>query len=181
MKVTLMRHEKSACPKPSFFLDSGSFRGWAEAYDAAGIVKPISRSGGHAYSSCYSSDLIRAVETAAVAYEGDIVTTPLLREIPLSPFTETGLKLPHPLWNAIGRFAWTLSHLSQPESKRDSSIRADEFVSHLLQNHSAREHVLVVTHGFFLLPLSASLLKAGFTGRRTARLRNGECLTYDKA
>lgn len=48
----------------------------------------------HGWETCYCSDLSRSIETARYIYKGTIIESSLIREVPIAPIFESGIKLP---------------------------------------------------------------------------------------
>lgn len=88
------------------FLDSRGFTAWAEWYDTCEVTAMVGREVKAAWDLCYCSDLARAVFTAETMFQGPIIRTPLLREVPFSPVFPLRMKLPLILWQALSRIAW---------------------------------------------------------------------------
>ena len=64
---------------------------------------------------------------------GSIVCTPLLDEIPVQAFSETGRALPLSLWNAMAELQWFTGSPRQPESRSESCEKAARFLDELMQ------------------------------------------------
>lgn len=88
---------------------SNDFEKWVIKYDDSGVIENKFETQNIKWDKCFSSDLPRAIKTAQTIFEGEIIKTQLLREVPLSPICETKLKLPHRFWCIAARVAWKFS------------------------------------------------------------------------
>ncbi|SDE01329.1 histidine phosphatase family protein [Sporomusa acidovorans] len=177
MKIGLVRHFEVNCPH-EFLMNAAKFREWVNQYDCS-PTKPIALPAGtDNWDKCYCSDLPRAVETAQHIYQGEIIKTGLLREVPIAPVIETNLKLPYPFWLAAGRLAWYCSHQSQPETMRQTKWRIQRFIAGILE--AGNSDILIVTHGFLMIYIQQELLNKGFTGGRIRKARHGKIQVFTK-
>jgi hypothetical protein len=165
--IGLVRHYPVKQPSRSGRCDAEQFASWCDRYNSAAVrlpdVPPLSAED---WDVCLSSDMKRAAHTSHHMWTvGDnIVYTSALREVEVAPFCQTRFKLPHRMWDVIGRAAWYASHRSQPESLQQTKARAEALVDQL-QAYGSQQRVLIVSHGMFLLVLQRELWKRGF--RRT--------------
>ena len=76
---------------------------------------------------------------------GDVTftETDLLTEVPNRSVCDSGLKLPYPCWQALGRVQWFLNAKRQPEGRTKTTQRAEELVS-LLEKRN--EDCVLVSH-----------------------------------
>lgn len=177
MRIGLVRHYKVDYDQPKFLMTANQFEDWVRHYDEAKIVD-MNKQWEDNWELCYSSDLPRAVRTASKLTRCSVKITELLREVPLTAFIKTKRKLPFPVWNMVGRLTWFLPTGSQPESRRETIQRAKKFIR--LMEMSGKERVLVVSHWLFLIVLAKELRKAGYSGLKVRRFRNGELYIYEK-
>ncbi|KRG09430.1 histidine phosphatase family protein [Lederbergia galactosidilytica] len=178
MQLGLVRHFNVNHQKPSRWLTADQFRQWVKHYDEAPIGQAENLEGKLDWELCFTSDLSRAVQTAKSLCNCEMIETPLLREIPLTAFSQKKCKLPLALWTLCGRVAWFYSHSSQEETRKDTIRRAEEFIEFI--KSSSKNRILIVSHGFFLMELSRALVKAGFTGKNKWHYKNGELLLFEK-
>ncbi|WP_162356423.1 histidine phosphatase family protein [Metabacillus mangrovi] len=176
MKISLMRHYEVECPYPNRMY-SAEFTSWCSDYDSAPLIPVHFEAQEGSWDACFSSDLPRAVRTAESVY-GVPVQTPLLREVPLSPFLAGGPRLPYHIWTVMGRLCWLMSHPSQMESKHQTALRAGRWIEEA--EGSGHEHILAVSHGFFIPVLAGELRKKGYSGRKPGKLKNGEIILMEK-
>ncbi|MCJ7841019.1 histidine phosphatase family protein [Lederbergia sp. NSJ-179] len=127
---------------------------------------------------CLTSDLPRAVQTAKNLCTCKMIETPLLREVPLTAFSQKKFKLPLALWNFAGRVAWSYSHSSQEEKRPDTLKRAEQFLE--LLESVQQKNILIVSHGFFLMELAKVLEKSGYSGKKKRHYKNGEMIIFKR-
>ncbi len=177
-RIGVIRHFKVDCPKPALWMSSAHFSKWVRQYDEADIFPMEVKGLATDWEHCMTSDLPRAVQTAKQISHCPTTETSLLREVPLSPFIQTSLRLPHLLWNIGGRVAWLRSHHSQQESLEATKERATVLISQLEKMKQKR--ILIVSHGFFLIVLAKQLKENGYTGKRKRKYKNGEIHIFEK-
>lgn len=123
------------------------------------------------WDKCYCSTLPRAVTTAHTVYHGEIITSKALVEIPTAAHYNIDLKLPYYVWTFINRVAWIRNHISQPEGRRATMKRLNEFVDMILKENY--ENVLIVSHAGTMYELQRILRRKGFKGERFLKPKNG--------
>jgi len=128
---------------------------------------------------CFSSDMLRAVETAAKLTDAQATFMPLLREIPQAPLFDTRVKLPLIVWHVLSRIGWWFNHRSQPEGRREAVRRAAKIVD-FLRRQPADQHVLIVTHGFLMYVLRRELKRSGFAGQIPTHPQCGEVYMFQR-
>lgn len=170
MRIGIVRHFRVDY-KPKRFMNSSDFEEYVNHYDISPVIINKISSEDIRWKKCYSSDLQRAVTTAGSIYDGDIITTALLREVIMYPVIRTSLKLPGFLWSISSRTAWRLNHRSQKETLSDTAERAEKFIENL--NLNSDEDILIVSHGFFLMTLIKKLRDRGFKGTIPCNMKNG--------
>ncbi|HEY0838259.1 MAG TPA: histidine phosphatase family protein [Azospirillum sp.] len=180
MKIGLVRHFEVIRGYPvGGWLTQDTFNQWMREYDESDVRIGAADLGGIAWDRCYSSDLPRALKTAAVLHAGPIVTTDRLREPAIRPFfTTSRVGLPFWTWTLMLRLAWLTSHPSQAEVKRaflaNVQGMADELLSH------ADGNTLVVGHAGFMIFLRRELLRRGLTGPRFRLPENGRLYVFER-
>jgi broad specificity phosphatase PhoE len=127
---------------------------------------------------CYSSTLSRAKTTAKTIYNGKIVETPLIVEVPLSAFIKTNARLHYMVWQIIGRVAWLFSLKSQKETRPQTIVRINEFIKIL--EKLEEKNILIVSHGFFMKVFVNQLKKIGFKGKLDFSPKNGKLYLFEK-
>jgi broad specificity phosphatase PhoE len=142
-------------------MTSAGLQSWRAEYDASETISGPVDASAHMWTRCFSSDLQRAYTTARVAYAGEIVQTPLLREVHVSHLPTGNLRLPIWAWNWVFRFAWMTSH-SSVRPAREDILRRVKAVSDLLE--TGESDTLVVSHAGIMAYLRAELIRRGFSG-----------------
>lgn len=127
---------------------------------------------------CYASTLSRAKTTAETIYDGQIIITPLIVEVPLVAFIKTNTRLHYMIWQIIGRIAWLFSSKSQPEVKPQTLSRINQFIE-MIEN-SGHQNILIVSHGFFMKILFKELKRHGFKGELEFSPQNGKLYRLKK-
>ena len=159
-----MRHAKPDFTWEKSY-DSAAFDAACAAYDEAGADAFSPDVFDARDKTIYVSDCRRALETAKAMFpDAEIVTTDLLREVPLRSFRDTTKSLPLWYWNLRGRLQWMRGSARQPETRQETTRRAEAFVD-LLEKED-RDAVLI-THGFYLTTLLKALRIRGFVLTRS--------------
>lgn len=177
MKLGIVRHFQIPHNRMQF-VDGPGFDAWTEWYDTTEVKAKAVPPAGPEWDHCLCSDLPRALFTAKTVFGGTIEATPLLREVPFSPFLPRGLKLPLLAWQATSRLGWWLDHASQRENRTQSKARIAAFVRKLKAEHADR-NVLIVTHGFLMQWLQKELTAAGFRGKVPTRPMGGTIYLFE--
>lgn len=178
MVLGLVRHFSVIMPEKKLFYNASDFSGAMDTYDRSPVKTNGVDLGGYEWEVCYSSSLPRAVATAKNIFAGEIIETDLIREVPMSPFTDSGILLPSFVWHIGARIAWFNNKESQPETRAETFRRIEKFVDLLEQSGKVR--ILIVTHGFFMRVFTEHLAKHGFRGKIDDRPRNGRLYVYNK-
>lgn len=163
MQIGLVRHFKIPYRKWQWLTSTGyaDFLRW---YDGSEGRERSGQAPATAWQRCYSSDMLRAVETAGKLTRGPVTCMPLLREIPQAPVFDTRLKLPLIVWHVLSRIGWWFDHPSQPEGRTASTRRAARIVEFMLRQ-PVDQPLLIVTHGFLMYGLRRELARRGVRGR----------------
>lgn len=177
MRIGLLRHFKVNCPHKKW-MTSKEFWEWTQKYEASQVIKNKVEMYGINWDICYSSDLPRAIVTAKEVYSGKVFKSKLLREVVNAPFIHTQrIKLPFELWHVCGRIAWYFRLKSQPESRKDTKRRINEFLDNI---DWTKENILLVFHGFLIYNFQKELRKRGFRGEKVKIVRNGVLYLYTR-
>ena len=177
MTITIIRHGKVNHTWKKW-CTSSEFDEECRLYDSAPIEN-MEDSGDIKASKVYISTLDRSLQTAIRMF-GDMsfCKTDQINEVPLKSAFNTALKLPLWFWNVAGRLQWLCNSDRQPETKRQTKDRAEQFVKELINNG---EDCILVTHGFFMHTLVAAMKKHGFRPDKTSlRYQNGEAIIMKK-
>ena len=178
MKIGLVRHFKVVSPHGKKVLNSAEFNERMDGYDIY-PVKPNQLSiNQNDWDICYSSTLSRAKTTAKTIFEGKIIITSQIVEVPLSAFINTKIKLHFMIWQILGRIAWLFSLKSQKESKKQTILRINQFLEEIQK--SSYRSILIVSHGFFMKILVHELKKRGFSGELDFSPQNGKLYLFQK-
>lgn len=177
MKIGLMRHFKVALTSPKY-CSSDEYDRSISAYDTAAVLPVNVEVSPDDYPVCYASSMKRAVETARMVYDKEIIISDDLVEIPLRSIFRTNLKLPFKLWNIINRMGWLFNSRNVPESKHRSHKRAIRFLSGLLESNRENQNILIVSHGLFMVTLQIELSRMGFKGEEFFRAEHGRLYEF---
>ena len=178
MKIGLVRHFKVISPKGKKYLTSTEFNNSMSGYDVYPVKPNKIDIDCSEWDVCYASTLSRAKTTAKTIYDGDIVETPLIVEVPLTAFVNTSARLHYMVWQIFGRIAWFFSIKSQPEIKSQTLERINQFIE--LIESSGHQNVLIVSHGFFMKIFINVLKKRGFRGEIDFSPKNGKLYRFVK-
>ncbi|WP_018758343.1 histidine phosphatase family protein [Paenibacillus terrigena] len=178
MKIGLVRHFKVTYRPDSKWMTSEQFNQWVDQYNKSDITPTIHSSNDLNWGVCLSSDLSRAIKTAEIMYQGNIIRTNQLREIGIRSVIQSRIKLHYSIWLFMGRVAWYFSHKSQEESRDETLLRA-RYVINRLETYE-ETNVLVVSHGAFMKSLSKELIRRGYKGKGFIKPRNGRLYTYER-
>jgi broad specificity phosphatase PhoE len=172
MKIGLVRHFKVVIDPGKRKLSPAEFAEAMQNYDSA----PVSRNqlvlNPGDWDICYSSTLPRAVATAEKIFNGRIIKSDLLIEVPISPFTNRNIKLPSFVWHIGARIAWFRSHTSQVEDIKATKMRIEKLYDMI--KASGCERILLVSHGYFLKMFTSEMKKKGFKGEEELNIKNGK-------
>lgn len=176
MRIGLLRHFEVDCSH-TYMLSGGEFQEWVRQYDSSPIKVTAMPETKYNWEKCYCSDLPRAIKTAQHVYQGIVIKTALIREVPIAPVFILRMDLPHIFWLIAGRIAWWLSHSSQPETVKQTRDRVRRFVSELMLE--PEKSILVVTHGFLMPLIQKELNNNGFIGERSRRAKCGRIYVFE--
>lgn len=119
----------------------------------------------------YISELSRTYETAHRLFgERAFCRTCLLNGVPLRSFRDTGKRYPLWVWNFVGRMQWLLENKRQPESRRETVLRAEKTVE-LAEDYGV--DCYMITHGFYLRTLLRVLEKRRYEIRKPHKMGIG--------
>jgi len=178
MKIGLVRHFKVISSHGRKYLNSEEFNERMSGYDIHPVKPNEVNINGSEWDVCYASTLSRAQTTAKTIYDGEIITTPLIIEVPISSFIKTNTRLHYMVWLIVGRIAWLLSLKSQKEVKPQTLSRIDEFINQI--ESSGHQNILIVSHGFFMKIFVRELKKHGFKGYLDFSPQNGKLYRFEK-
>jgi broad specificity phosphatase PhoE len=178
MRIGLMRHFKVTRGYPSGLFSSHDLMNWVDEYNASEVEESEVDLGGVDWKICYSSTLPRAEITARRAFKGEITFLEELREIRLSPFFRSNIKLPLPVHLMFIRLAWLMKHPSQNPGKQEVFQQISRTADRITQ--SKDDDVLIVCHGGIMMFMSKELLKRGFKGPKLGRhIEHGNVYVFE--
>jgi broad specificity phosphatase PhoE len=165
-RLILIRHGESSHVHRGGLLDAAGVETWRAAYDLAGITErsvPPESLVRRAAEAKYviASDMARAITSAErLAHGRKILTSPLLREIPL-PVPKMSVRIPLAAWGAAMHLAWSYRILRGTDASAEHLARVRAAAAWLHEVTSS-EAAIVVTHGVFRRVLGEELLRAGW-------------------
>ena len=176
MRVTVIRHGKvnhiwkKSCA-------SAEFDEECRLYDEAPIESDqlTPDTSNHESAIIYISTLPRTRQTAEQLFgKRDFHATDLINEVPMRSAFDSPKRFPLWFWNASARLQWFCNSRRQSETRRDTRVRAEDFVRQLI---AADKDCILVTHGFFMHTLIAVMKQHGFTADNThLNYKNGEAI-----
>ena len=172
MKFGLVRHFKVDQTIEKSLLSPAEFNNVMNEYDSCPIIPNGLKLNSTDWDICYCSTLPRAITTAEMIYNKEIIKTDLIVEVPISPFTKMNIKLPTSLWHVGARIAWYKSHKSQMEDVHATRQRIEEFYD--LITSTGHENILIVSHGYFLHMFYEEMKKKGFKGEIEINIKNAK-------
>jgi broad specificity phosphatase PhoE len=176
MKVGLIRHFKVDHPFPQKkLLSKSEVIKWFEEYDAAENIKYKDVDlCGIDWKQCYSSTMVRSVNTAKHFYKGEIVKIAALHEFAILHRLSDRIRLPFLLWGLIIRIKSFAINKDTDEFKN----KIIAFVETLLANNE--RDILIVSHWFVMRVIRKELLKRGFVGDHFKSNEYGTLYVYER-
>lgn len=174
MRVYVIRHGKVLHDWKKW-CTSAEFDEQCALYDKAPIDKASVDTVNDDIQKIYISDLDRTLQTAEKIFgEEDFNRSALLNEVPLHSGFDIAIRLPLSVWNYLGRLQWLIGNKRQPEGRKQTSKRAEQFVNMIIKHN---EDCAVVTHGFFMHTLIRIMKNVGFKAdKKRVNYRNGEVI-----
>ncbi|WP_442599791.1 histidine phosphatase family protein [Neobacillus sp. D3-1R] len=176
MKVGLLRHFNVTRGYPNKRVTSKELMEWVKEYDESDVEEREIELFSIPWKKCYSSDLPRAKKTAEKAFSGGIIYMEELREVTLSPYFKSNVKIPLFIHLLFIRMAWLFNHKSQAESKQEVMDRINRALDIILQSN---ENVLIVGHGGIMMFMRRELKKRGFKGQKFNRAENAKLYLFE--
>ena len=172
MKVLLIRHGRTSEKPAGGLLDRAGIEQWRAAYDAAGIARDDSPPADliaevERAKNVAASDLPRALDSAARLAPGRVVlSSQLLREIPLPIPAWIPFRAPFGLWDALVHVRWGLDVLRRQDTSAELMSRVDDaarWCAEICQRDDTGSGTLaVITHGVFRRHLARRLVASGW-------------------
>ncbi len=176
MRIGLVRHFKVNHPFPKRkLLSKADVINWFTDYDNTENLQyaDVDLHNIH-WQRCYSSTLIRTVNTATHIYKGEITPVADLGELNILHRLRGRIKLPFLVWGTIVRLQ---SFSSNNDTKRfKNGISA--FVDHLISNNES--DTLIVSHWFVMRELRKELIKRGLSGNNFKSNEYGTLYVFQK-
>jgi hypothetical protein len=176
MEIIYVRHSKVQFRWERFYT-SESFDVACKQYDNCSIEssdKLIFKN----KHQVYISSLSRTKDTANLMIDDseEKIELQLLDEIPLKSFLETNLYLPTFVWKVMGRIQWYFTSDRQPEEKKLSVKRINDFLDIIMHKG---EDCIVFGHGFYFSQFIHEVKKRGFFGNMSKRIKNDEIRKFN--
>jgi broad specificity phosphatase PhoE len=179
MKIGLVRHFKVTRGYPTAkWITPSEFDQWMKEYEESDVEETEVDLGGEDWQKCYVSTVRRAAYTAEKIYQGELIKTEDLREIPVYPFFKRNIKIPMILYPLCIRTAWFFNHKSQLERRTDVEMRVSKIIDRILEENE--ENALVVSHGALMMFLRKELIRRGFKGPKLGRPENAKLYLFEK-
>jgi Fructose-2,6-bisphosphatase len=175
MKIGIIRHFKVDLKK-NRFMTSKEYNQYIFEYDQSEVI-PNEVVIDKEWDKCYCSSLSRAITTAKTVYDGEIIITDKLIEIPSAAWRNTNRPVPYAIWVMLNRVAWIRNHMSQPEGRRVTIKRINEIIDTILKEKD--KNILIVSHAGTLYEIQKILIRKGFAGNYFIKPRNGKLYTFE--
>ncbi|TYR81827.1 histidine phosphatase family protein [Priestia megaterium] len=178
MKIGLVRHYKvkKGLPEKQLLTIADLIR-WFEEYDASDIEYGETSLGDVEWKRCFASDLPRAKKTAEHIYDGTIMTTEDLRELPLPIVFQSNTKLPFFIWVIFVRLFAVLNKKTRADIKA-AQLRIAKAVDAVLTESD--EDTLIVSHAGLMKYMRKELMRRGFKGPKFRTAANGQLYLFKK-
>jgi broad specificity phosphatase PhoE len=176
MIITVIRHGKVLHTWKKW-CSSSEFDEQCRLYDSAPIENMTSTNE-HKATKVHISTLDRSLQTARMLF-GDMTfySTDKINEVPIKSAFDTKLHLPVWFWHVSGRLQWIFNFGRQPETRSQTRERAEQFVKELI---NCGEDSVLVTHGFFMHTLIATMKQHGFRQEKARfHYKNGEAIVLE--
>ena len=160
MRIGLVRHFKVDHPFPNKkLLSKAEVIKWFEEYDNTENIqyKTVDLQDID-WKRCYSSTMVRSVNTAKHIYSEEIVKVPELSELDILHRLSNKIKLPFLIWGLIVRIKSFSSNKNTDQFKRGIAA----FIDNLLTGE--QEDALIVSHWFVMRVIRHELIRRGLVG-----------------
>lgn len=175
MKIGLIRHFKVDLKK-NRFMSAEEYNKYISNYDISEVI-PNEIVVDKEWDKCYCSSLSRAVTTAKTVYDGELIITDKLVEIPSAAWRNIRFRIPYNVWTLLNRLAWIRNHVSQPEGRKTTLKRVNEILNTILKEKD--KNILIVSHAGTLYEVQKILIKKGFRGNYFLKPRNGKLYVFE--
>ena len=177
MKIGLVRHFKVNHPFPDkIFLSKSEVIKWFAEYDKTENIqyKNVDLYGID-WKQCYSSTMIRSINTANHIYSGEIVKISELQELDIIHRLSDRIKLPFILWGLIVRIKSFSSNNDTDKFKNQIITFVDKILA------TNKDDILIVSHWFVMRVIRQELIKRGFVGDNFKSNEYGTLYVYKGA
>src|SRR6187549_86649 len=157
MRIGLIRHFKVNHPFPvKRWLSKAEVIKWFEEYDnTLNIEYKKVDLGNINWIRCYSSNMVRAVNTANHIYDGEITEIAELSELNILHRLSDRIKLPFLVWGIVVR----IKSFSLNEDVNEFKKRIIAFIEKTIANNEG--DILIVSHWFVMRVIQKELVKRG--------------------
>ena len=165
--IVLVRHGKPALSR-KVRLTWLEYRQWWKKYDESGLAEgqavPAKLAAlMHGADAVYSSDLIRAVETATMAAgRAPDIIDPQFREAALPSPWLGPVKLRPKTWGTLSRIVWFYGLIGSEERVTAARARANAVTDRLQTEAAAGRLIVVFAHGWFNRMMGTQLRRKGW-------------------
>ncbi len=176
MKIGLVRHFKVNKPFPEKkLLSKSEVIKWFAEYDSTVNIeyKKVGLSD-IKWQRCYSSPMVRAVNTANHIYNGQITEVTELKELGILHRLSDRLKLPFIIWGLIVR----VKSFSSNKDTNEFKSRIGDFIDNVIANDE--RDVLIVSHWFVMRVIQKELIKRGLSGDSFKSNDYGTLYVYER-
>jgi len=159
MKIGLVRHFKVNHPFPKKkLLSKSEVIEWFVGYDNTTNIeyKKVNLSEIN-WESCYSSPMIRTLNTARHIYNGKIEEIPELKELSILHRLPGRFKLPFIVWGTIVRIQSLSSNKDTDKFRSDIGLFLDKIIA------KKEGDILIVSHWFVMRIIRQELIKRKFS------------------
>jgi broad specificity phosphatase PhoE len=175
MKIGLVRHFKVNHLFPAkTFLSKAEVISWFADYDnTTNLEYKEVNLRDIDWKACYSSTMIRAVNTASYLYKGKIHKIPELKELDILHQLPDTIRLPFLVWGILVRIQSLTLKNETSEFKRKIS----SFLEKILIEEE--NEILIVSHWFVMKVIREELLRRGFKGEKFNNPENGRIYIFE--
>ncbi len=174
MRIGLVRHFKVNHEYPKKrLLSKSDVINWFADYDSTENLQYSTVDlNGINWKRCYTSTLIRTINTAKHIYSGEIVSVPQLKELSILNSLSNRIKLPFLIWGLIVRIKSFSSNKGVDAFEKDIIT----FIDRLIADNET--DTLIVSHWFVMRVLRKELIKRGFVGDKFKSNEYGALYVY---
>lgn len=184
MKIGLVRHFKVDVDYIHGYASAKEFSTWMREYNHIEVIPTFVDLRGIEWNRCYASDLYRARRTAEAIFNGRIMETPLIRELPMvfKPSFEDNIdrQVPFMEWSVYSMLDWAKGGNKVEENIIFSRKRVNTFLDILEEENHEEDNILVVCHGMIMTVLDELLRERGFSGETVVAAKNGEMFLFER-